>query len=97
MSGPPLSRKDADSQAAAAWSTYSKQPVIAWSSLKSERHDAFDAAIFVQLNIAACGMSSDISSAGRKIVQSTSRSLEHVLFLRVESMLLTNQCRGEKG
>ena len=34
---------------------------------------------------------------GRKVDENTSRSFKHVLFLRVESTLLTNQNRGDRG
>ena len=42
-------------------------------------------------------MSSGISSAGPKLVESKSGSLEHLLFLREKSMLFNNQRRGETG
>ena len=43
-----------------------------------------------------CGMPSDFLAACWKHVIDTSQILEHVLYLRVESLHLTNQHRGEK-
>lgn len=49
------------------------------------------------IKFAVCGIPSDFSHMGQNHTADPLQSLEHVLFLRVESMLLANQGRGEQG